>query len=186
MSDTKKVPFKAGAFLYVEGDVEIRGGDPRIRQYRIVLRAGDISGFTSALCLRPRMESAKTRTDPLVVALPRERFLEPMGANPDLALKITACFAEELHVCNEMGFALRGGRVPLEEGESLYGFGAYYAGKGKKGHTAHGLSYYLRRHADGSHAAEARRLLDSMKAAPAVPPAVQGVYRVIGDDRMVF
>jgi len=199
MGDTKKVSFKAGTFVYVEGDeateevyileqgeVELQGADPRIRQYRSALSAGDIFGFTSALCRRPRMESARTRTDALVVVIPRETFLSLVQANPEMAFRIVSYFAEELRVYNEMVFSLHGSRDYLDGAEALYRLGAYYAGKGKKEHASHVFASYLGRHADKPRADEVRTALESLKAAPAPQPAAQGLYRTFPDGRMIF
>ncbi len=71
MIDSKKSVFKAGAYVYIEGDedsdeifivekgeVELKSVNEQVKKYKSIINAGEVFGFTSSLCRRPRMESA--------------------------------------------------------------------------------------------------------------------------------
>ncbi|MGO9411349.1 MAG: cyclic nucleotide-binding domain-containing protein, partial [Spirochaetia bacterium] len=107
MSEGTKKSYKKGARIYLEseeesgevfviekGEVEL-SGFPEAKRFRSTLGPGDIFGFTSCLCRRPRMETVVARTDCTCAVLGRDRFLESVQSNPELATRIISYFADE-------------------------------------------------------------------------------------------
>ncbi|MFI5369830.1 MAG: Crp/Fnr family transcriptional regulator, partial [Spirochaetia bacterium] len=114
MAETGKKKYGKGALIYIESDEESEDvfvleageveltGTPGMPRFRSLLGPGDIFGFTSCLCRRPRMETAIARTDCTCAVLGRERFIESVQANPEVASRIISYFAQELRAFDEM------------------------------------------------------------------------------------
>ena len=200
MGESGKKSFRKGALIYIEsdeesdnvfvietGEVELTG-TPGIPRFRSILGPGDIFGFTSCLCRRPRMETAVARSDCTCAVLERDRFLESVQSNPDLAGRIISYFAQELRAYDHL-ITSRTDEGSAEDNETtLYRLAQYLAKKGRQAHATHTLKVYLDRFPAGINTPEARKLLAALKAKGKEPPApkVQGLYRVYADGQMIF
>ena len=114
MAEAGSKSYKKGALIYIEseedssdvfvvetGEVALTG-TPGLPTFRSSLGPGDIFGFTSCLCRRPRMETAVARTDATCAVLTRERFIERVQGNPELASRIISYFAQELRAYDDL------------------------------------------------------------------------------------
>jgi len=200
MGETGKKSYRKGALIYIESDEESDNvyivetgevdltGTPGLPRFRSLLGAGDIFGFTSSLCRRPRMETAVARSDCTCVVLGRERFIESVQANPDLAGRIISYFAQELRAYDNM-VASHGDEASLANEEArLFELATHLKNKGRAQHARHAFGVYARRFPKGSHAAEAAQALASIpeKTAPPAPAGARGVSRAYADGQMIF
>lgn len=203
MENSRKIVFKKGAYIYVEGDedsdevfivekgeTELRTSSDKIRNFRPVIKPGELFGFTSSLCRRPRMESAVAGRDTMVLALRRAHFIEMLRQSPEIAMKIVSFFAEELRTYNEMLVSMEEEKPDLLTGErKLFELGRYHHEKGQHQYACHVLNTYLRNHPQGTAAGEARRLLSDLPGtgSGSLPgPAVDGIYEIYTDRQMIF
>lgn len=203
MAESKKSLFKAGAYVYIEGDedsdeiyivekgeVELKSVNENAMRYKPLVGPGEVFGFTSALCRKPRMESAVARRDSVVITLKRERFIDMVQQNPEVALKIVNYFAEELRTYNEMMFTL-GGEGPdiLPDDLQLFNLGLHYYRKGDYAYAAHVLGRYLEGGPEGPAAEQARGALadiEKTERRSVSEPVRKGLYKVFADRQMIF
>jgi CRP-like cAMP-binding protein len=199
MGESGKKSFRKGALIYIESDEEsddvfvIEAGEveltgtPGIPRFRSVLGPGDIFGFTSCLSRRPRMETAAARSDCTCAVLGRERFLESVQSNPELAGRIISYFAQELRAYdNQVASATDATRAEDEDGR-LFALAGHFAARGRQAHAAHALKVYQRRFPAGFHAAEVSQRLGALgPRAAAALPAQRGLCRVYADAQMIF
>lgn len=199
----KKSVFRAGAYIYIEGDedpsdiyivekgeVGLHGNNDRIKLHKPLVRQGEVFGFTSTLCRRPRMESAIARRDSVIITLKRERFIELVQQNPKVAIKILNYFANELRTYNEMMFSLDPPEDEFIPDETrLFDLARHYRLTGRPDYTRHILESCLGQYPDGAHSHEVSAMLEEMRgantAAP-VGPIVNGPSIVFRDGQMIF
>ena len=199
----KKSVFKAGAYIYVEGDedpndifivekgeVGLHGNNDRIKLHKPLVRQGEVFGFTSTLCRRPRMESAIARRDSVIITLKRERFIELVQQNPKVAIKILNYFANELRTYNEMMFSLDPPDDDFIPDETrLFDLARHYRLAGRPDYARHIIESCARQYPDGAHAGEVRAMLEEMRGSNAPAPAgpiVNGSSLVYRDGQMIF
>ena len=199
MGESGKKSFRKGALIYIEsdeesdnvfvietGEVELTG-TPGIPRFRSILGPGDIFGFTSCLCRRPRMETAVARSDCTCAVLERDRFLESVQSNPDLAGRIISYFAQELRAYDERVASPSDEASAADEDARLYALADHFLARGKPAHAAHALKVYQRRFPTGFHASEVTQRLAAVGARGASSPPVQrGLCRVFADRQMIF
>lgn len=205
MIDSKKSVFKAGAYVYIEGDedsdevfivekgeIELKSVNEQVKRYKSIVSAGEVFGFTSSLCRRPRMESALARRESLVVAIKREKFINLVQSNPPVALKIINYFAEELRMYNEMMFHLeaedQGVETPPDE-LGLLDLGEYYYGKGDLAYAHYILNKFIRQYPKSGNASRAAEMLSEIEKTEnrhVSEPIAKGVYKVYNDRQMIF
>jgi CRP-like cAMP-binding protein len=190
--------YRKDALIYIESDEEsdevfiVESGEvtltgtPGIPHYRAVLKQGDIFGFTSCLCRRPRMETAMARTDCTCVSLERERFLENVQSNPELAGRIISYFAQELRAYDDLMTSGEGGAV--DEQAHLWSMAEHLLAKGPPPHALHALEVYRRRFPKGMHGEEAGKHIDGLRAKGVAAPVLgqKGVFRVYPDGHLIF
>lgn len=217
MTEARKKLFKAGALVYIEtdedsdkvfiledGEVEL-GGNPRIKRFRHTLKPGDIFGFTSCLCRRPRMETARAITDSTIVVLDREKFLRLVESNPELALKIISYFAAELRAYDNMIVAPAGGSSTASAGSGLevipsgasetdgresrlFELGESFIRKDRASYAMHVFSSYQKSYPAGIHSKEVKERLAALRHKGIEPaaPFQKGLYKVFSDGEMIF
>jgi CRP-like cAMP-binding protein len=200
MSDVTKKNYKKGARIYLEseeessevfvvekGEVEL-SGFPEAKRFRSTLGSGDIFGFTSCLCRRPRMETVIARTDCTCAVLGRERFLESVQANPDLATRIISYFAEELRAYDDMVAVPSEKTATPDEEARLFELGMHFAQSGRDAHAFHALSACVKLYPSSASAKEAQKTIAALQAKGVKPPAAQqrGLARRYADGQMVF
>jgi CRP-like cAMP-binding protein len=199
MSETGMKSYRKGSLIYIEsdeesgnvyvvgtGEVELTG-TPGLPRFRSLLGPGDIFGFTSTLCRRPRMETAVARTDCTCAVLSRDRFLESVQSNPELAGRIISYFAQELRAYDNMVASPTEDATATDGEARLFELAAYLLKKGRPAHARHAFGVYQERFPQGSHAEEVTKSLAAIpaQAAPA-PPAGSRLVRAYADGQMVF
>jgi len=198
MAESKS--FRKDALIYIESDEESEEvfvvesgqvalrGTPGMPMFRQSLGAGDIFGFTSCLCRRPRMETAVARTDCTCAVLTRDRFLESVQSNPELASRIISYFAQELRAYDNLMTAPTADSGGGEGEEYLLGLGGYFARRGRARHAVHAYEVCLARFPDGARAAEAGTRLQELRRKAGEPPKMEtrGMCRVYTDGQMIF
>ncbi len=199
----KKSVFRAGAYVYVEGDedsndiyivekgeVGLHGNNDRIKLHKPLVRQGEVFGFTSTLCKRPRMESAIARRDSVIITLQRERFIELVQQNPKVAIKILNYFANELRTYNEMMFSLDPQDDDIIPDETrLFDLARHYRLAGRPDYARHALESCAAQYPGGAHSAEIRSLLAETHgpdAPPSAGPIENGSSRIYRDGQMIF
>jgi len=198
MEEIGKKTFHKGALIYIEsdedsdevfvlekGEVELKG-TPGMPMYRSLLGPGDIFGFVSGLARRPRMESAAARSECTCAVLGRERFIESVQANAELAGRIISYFARELRAYDDMVAARGEGAAFVDEEGQLLAHARYLQAAKRGAHARHVLEVCLRRFPRGRNAAEAEKMLGSSGGAGEPSPVSRGPFRVYGDGRMIF
>ena len=200
MADAGKKKYSKGALIYIESDEDSDGvfvletgeveltGTPGMPRFRSLLGPGDIFGFTSCLCRRPRMETALARTACTCAVLERERFIESAQSNPDVAGRIISYFAQELRAFDDMVASPSEEASITDDETRLYELAEHFQKAGKGAHAHHALAVYQRRFPGGSHGAEmaARIAALSKKSAPPPAPVQNGLCRVFADRQMIF
>ena len=200
MVDTDRKTFRKDARIYIESDEESRDvfvieagevdltGTPGMPRFRSLLGPGDIFGFTSCLCRRPRMETAIARTDCTCAVLERERFLESVQTNPELAGRIISYFAQELRAYDDMVAAPSEEASAADEEARLHELAGHFLKKGRTAHARHVLDVYRGRFPQGLHAGEAAERIAGLKGKGAEPavPTQRGLCRVFADGQMIF
>jgi len=174
-------------FVLESGEVLLRG-TPGMPMFRESLRPGDIFGFTSCLCRRPRMETAVARTDCSCAVLGRDRFLESVQSNPELASRVISYFAHELRAYDNLMTTPSGEAESGDDEEYLFELASYFAKRGRARHAVHVLQVCLDRFPQGMRAREAAARLKELSAAAGEPPRTitRGMCRVYADGQMVF
>lgn len=200
MSESGSKSFKKGALIYIEseedsgdvfvvetGEVTLKG-TPGLPTFRSSLGPGGIFGFTSCLCRRPRMETAVARTECTCAVLGRERFIDSVQSNPELASRIISYFAQELRAYDDLMTSSTDEAGARDSEGNLYQLAAYLAKKGRRAHAIHVLRVYLDRFPEGGNSAQAGKLLAGLRANGGEPPApkVQGLYKEYADGQMIF
>jgi len=199
MSDVTKKNYKKGARIYLEseeessevfviekGEVEL-SGFPEAKRFRSTLGPGDIFGFTTCLCRRPRMETAIARTDCTCAVLGRDRFLESVQANAELATRVISYFADELRAYDDM-VAVPSDKTATPDEARLLELGMHFANSGRDAHALHALSACVQLYPSSASAKEAQKTITALQAKGVKAPATQqrGLARRYADGQMVF
>ncbi len=200
MSDVTKKSYKKGARIYLEseeesgevfviekGDVELEGF-PTLPKFRSALGPGDIFGFTSCLCRRPRMETVVARTDCTCAVLSRDRFIESVQGNPELATRVISYFADELRAYDDMVAVPSEKAGPPDEEARLFELGMYFAKAGRDAHALYALCAHLELFPSVANSREAQKVVTSLRAKGIKAPdaAQRGLVRRYSDGQMVF
>lgn len=200
MSEGTKKSYKRGARIYLEseeessevfviekGEVEL-SGFPEARRFRSTLGPGDIFGFTSCLCRRPRMETVVARTDCTCAVLGRDRFLESVQANPELATRVISYFAEELRAYDDMVAVPSDKAGPPDEEARLFELGMHFVRAGHDAHALHAFTAHLQLYPSVLNSLEAQKTASALKSKGVkVPPTTQhGLARRYSDGQIVF
>ena len=177
----------AEVFIVESGEVALQG-TPGIPMFRQNLGPGDIFGFTSCLCRRPRMETAVARSDCTCVVLSREKFLERVQSNPELASRIISYFAQELRAYDNLMTTSSAEAAAVGDEVHLFELAAYLARRGRAAHAAHALQVYLDRFPRGPHASQAAIEREQLLArlGDLKPPAARGAFKAYAEGQMIF
>jgi CRP/FNR family transcriptional regulator len=200
LSESGSKSYKKDALIFIESDEDSSDvyvvesgevgltGTPGIPRFRTTLKPGDIFGFTSCLCRRPRMETAVARTDCTCAVLERERFIESVQSNPELASRIISYFAQELRAYDDQMTSPSEEASARDDEAHLYSLAQHLAQKGRLAHAAHALEVYTTRFPAGMHAEEGKKQLAGLRAKGVVSPTpvTRGLCRVFADGQMIF
>jgi CRP/FNR family transcriptional regulator len=174
-------------FVVEKGEVEL-SGFPEAKRFRSTLGPGDIFGFTSCFCRRPRMETVVARTDCTCAVLGRDRFLESVQSNPELATRIISYFADELRAYDDM-VAVPSDKAGRSDDEArLFELGMYFARIGRDAHALHALGVHMQLYPSCANSREAKKTVSELRAKGIKPPAAtqRGLAREYADGQMVF
>jgi CRP/FNR family transcriptional regulator len=200
VSEVTKKSYKKGARIYLEseeesgevfviekGEVEL-SGFPEAKRFRSTLGPGDIFGFTTCLCRRPRMETVVARTDCVCAVLGRDRFLESVQANPELATRVISYFADELRAYDDMVAVPSDKAGSSDEEARLFELGMYFARSGRDAHALHALTAHLQLFPSVGNSSEAQKAVSALQAKGVMaPPSTQrGLARRYSEGQMVF
>ncbi len=203
MSEQSKRLFKAGSYIYIEGDedvdevyivekglVEFKSTNQRVRTHGENAAPGDVFGFISSLSQRPRMETAFAKVNTSVIVFNRERFLVLLKKNSEIAIKLLNSYADELRLYDTMIFPLGGVKgIFLPEEAQLYSLGMYYNNIKMLSNAYYVLSRYMKIFPDGSNRNGARKLLAEIEKTgiKRVPePVPDSIYRQYADKQIIF
>ena len=203
MNEQTKRLFKAGAYIYIEGDedvdevyivekglIEFKSTNQRVRTHGENASPGDVFGFISSLSQRPRMETAFAKVNSSVIVFNRERFLALLKKNSEIAIKLLNSYADELRLYDTMIFPLGGAHGAfLPEDEQLFTLGAYYVKIKMNSNAYYVLSRYLQLFPNGTDRASAKKLLAEIEKTGIrrVPePVPDGIYRQYADKQIIF
>lgn len=200
---SKKSVFKAGAYIYVEGDedsedifilekgaVDLKSASDKIKRYKDTVKTGEVFGFTSSLSKRPRMESAFARTDSIIITIQREKFIDLVQNNPPIALKIINYFADELRALNDMIFTLGEEERDMVSDEiKLFNVGEYYRNKGEYSYARYVYDKYLRQFPGGVYSGGVKEKLSEvakMDNRSLTEPIKKGINKIFTDRQIIF
>jgi CRP-like cAMP-binding protein len=203
MKEQNKTLFRAGSYIYIEGDedidevyivetglIEFKSTNERVRTHGSNAGPGDVFGFISSLSRRPRMETAFAKVNSTVITFTRERFLLLLQKNSEIAIKLLNSFADELRLYDTMIFPLDGRSDSfISEDLQLYGLGAYYYKMGMHANAYYILTRYKQMYPDGLDLKEVRTLLGEIEKAgiKKIPePVPEGIYRRYADRQLIF
>ncbi len=201
MSDVTTKSYKKGARIYLESEEEsgevfvIEKGEiglegfPELKKFRPTLGPGDIFGFTSCLCRRPRMETVVARTDCTCAVLSRDRFIESVQGNPELATRIISYFADELRAYDDMVAAASPEKAgPPDQEAGLFELGMYFARTGRDAYALYALNAHRELFPSAAGAQETQKTVAALlaKGVTTPAPAQHGLVREYGDGQMVF
>jgi CRP-like cAMP-binding protein len=192
--------YKKGAHIYIESDEESDDvfvvstgevsltGTPGIPRFRSQLKPGDIFGFTSCLCRRPRMETAVASTDCACAVLSRDKFLDSVQSNPELAERIISYFAQELRVYDDLMASPSVAVHAADIEQHLYGLADHFQTKGRPAHSLHAYLVYEKLFPKGMYEAEVAKRLAALRTSLKTQsaPVARGLSRVYADGQMVF
>ncbi len=203
MNDQSKRLFKAGSYIYIEGDedvdevyivekglVEFKSTNQRVRTHGENAAPGDVFGFISSLSQRPRMETAFAKVNSTVIVFNRERFLVLLKKNSEIAIKLLNSYADELRLYDTMIFPLGGVKgVFLPEETQLFNLGLYYFNSKMLSNAYYVLSRYVQLFPAGPDLNGARKVLVEIEKTgiKRVPePVPDGIYRQYADKQIIF
>lgn len=200
MAEAGSKTFRKDALIYIESDEDsdavyvLESGEVALRAapgmpvFRQSLGPGDIFGFTTCLCRRPRMETAVARTDCGCAVLERERFMESVQSNPELASRIISYFAQELRAYDDLMTSPTAEASAGDRDAHLFNLARHLLGKGKIDHALRAFQVYVEQFPRGLHAAEAAARLAELRTKRPSPPvaADRGMCRAYADGQMIF
>jgi len=199
----KKRAFRKDAYIYIEGDedvndiyivergtIELVSEYEKIKRFRSTVEVGGVFGFISALCRRPRMETAVAAEDVQVVVCPRAKFFELIQKNPDIAFKIIRGFAEELRVYDEMMLRLIDQEPDTNTTETkFFNLGEYYFRKDQYPYAYYVLKRYAGQYPGAFNRPAAMEMIAEIEKTGhrgIIEPMREGIYRVFSDRQMIF
>ena len=203
MKEQSRTVFKAGTYVYIEGDedvddvfiverglVEFKSTNERISTHGNTAAPGDVFGFISSLSKRPRMETAFAKVTSQVLIFSRERFLALLQKNSDIAIKLLNAYADELRVYDTMIFQLGGQQNAfLPEDDQLLQLGTYYYRNGFMSNALYVLTRYGQLFPSAPGIGESKKIIAEITktGVTRLPvPVPMGIYRRYADKQIIF
>ena len=194
--------FKKGSYLYLEEDgntnnifivkqgaVQFVYKNHRFKNIAKIAGPGDILGFVSSFCDKPRMESALAVEDSSVIVLTKSHFMDKLGRSPDMTLRVLRYFAQQLREYDELitfGNSQENRSIPskmLQAGSFYYKIGnintAYYI-------LSRLISYYRLDPAAESARVLLSKMTKSVDRKSLTASMHEGVYKVFTDKQVIF
>lgn len=203
MKEQSRSIFKAGSYIYIEGDEDVEAVyivEKGLVEFKSVKQGvstadrtagpGDVFGVISALCGRPRMETAFARVNSSIIIFSRDKFLSVLQKNSNIAIKLLNTYADDLRLYDTMIFPLGGSKeVFLPDESRLFNLGRYYY-REKTHQTAY---YILKRYMDlyphGEEcdaAAEILAVIEKSGITRVQQPVPEGIFRRYADRQIIF
>ncbi len=193
--------FKKGSYLYVEGDedtnkiyiiqkgaVKLLCSNKWMEKITRTAGSGDIIGFVSTLCGRPRLESAIAMSDTSIIAMSRDDFINRTQTNHELAFRIINYFAKELRIYDDLISADVSAKL-MSVPRKILTVAESYAEAGYADGALH-MASVLEKYWPGSEEAAAvpdvRKKIKESGRTACPPPVSQGIYRQYEDNQMIF
>jgi CRP-like cAMP-binding protein len=203
MNDQTRNIYKAGSYIYIEGDddsdsvfivekglVEFQSSTNRVRSHGSIAGTGDVFGSISCLSKRPRMETAFAKVNTAVIIFNRKKFLSVLQKNSDIAIKLLNSFADELRQYDTMIFPIDiNQNASLPEDIHLFRLGRYYYEENMPANAGYVLSRYLELYPGGSNLKEAEMLLADIWQKgfkKDSKPVRNGIYLQYADRQIIF
>ena len=202
MNPQKENTYKAGSYIYIEGDEDVEkiylvkkgeiglpASNDRIKRAKTSVKAGDIFGFISSLCKKPRMESAVAVSDSVVVEFTRDTFFNLLYKNPDIAMKLINYFADELRAYDNIFMSFKESGEILSTEQKLYNLGRLYSDRSDNESAYYALNRYLALYPNGVRRHEASEMVRSIENTgfrKITEPIRQDLDLLYTDRQMVF
>jgi CRP-like cAMP-binding protein len=203
MKEQSRTVFKAGAYVYIEGDedvenvfivekglVEFKSTNERISTHGTTAAPGDVFGFISSLSRRPRMETAFAKVTSQVLVFSRERFLALLQKNSDIAIKLLNSYADELRLFDTMIFQLGSQNdALLPEEDQLFQLGSYYFKNGFMSNALYVLTRLGQLYPSAAGIGESKKIIAEIArtGVTRLPvPVPEGIYRRYADKQIIF
>lgn len=203
MKDQNRRLFKAGSYIYIEGDedvddvyivekglIEFKSSNDRVRTHGNSAGPGDVFGFISALSRRPRMETAFAKVNTSVIEFTREKFLVLLKKNSEIAIKLLNSYADELRLYDTLMFPVSGSSSAfMPDDLQLFRLGEYYFTMKMHENALYVMDRYLALFPGGEDRTAALKMIDEIKKTGVknVPvSAPEGIYRRYGDRQIIF
>jgi len=193
--------FKKGSYLYLEEDgntnnifivkrgaVQLVYQNHRLKDIAKIVGPGDILGFISSFCGKPRMESALAVEDSSVIVLSKSRFMEKIRRSSDMAFRVLRYFAQQLREYDEL-ITFGNSRKSQPVSMDMLQAGSFYYKIGNVNAAYYILSRLVRYYNLDSAADSARTLLSKMTNLvnkSLTIPVHEGIYKVFADKQIIF
>jgi CRP-like cAMP-binding protein len=197
----KQSVFRRGAYIYIEGDEDVEEiyivekgeielkSDSSIKRYKDIIRSGEVFGFISSMCKRPRMESAIARIDSVVLSVKRERFIALVQKTPEIALKVTSYFGDELRAYNEMMVSSGNSDYEaLPDSIQLFDQAEHFFRNDQHPYAYYVLKRFLELYPDQNRE-QVRAMIGTIEQTgirTLSEPIRNGIYKIYADKQMIF
>jgi CRP-like cAMP-binding protein len=203
MKEQTKTIYKAGSYIYIEGDedvedvyivdqglVEFKSSTKRVRSHGSLAEKGDVFGSISCLSKRPRMETAFAKVNTSIITFTREKFLSVLQKNSEIAIKLLDSFADELRLYDTMIFSVGIKKNVFQpEDIQLFELGRHYYKSNMIANASYVLNRYRELYPKGSNFGAVREMLNEIekKGLRKTPgPILDGIYRRYSDKQIIF
>ena len=203
MKEQSRSIFKAGSYIYIEGDEDVEAVyivEKGLVEFKSVKQGistagntagpGDVFGVISALCCRPRMETAFAKANSSIITFSRDKFLSVLQKNSTIAIKLLNTYADDLRLYDTMIFPLGGSKEAfLPEESRMVSLGTYYYQEKSYQTSYYILKRYLELYPRGEERGEAEGMLAAIEKTGikrVQEPVPEGIYRRYADRQIIF
>lgn len=155
---------KANEFYIVrEGKVGVGRENPVIGEDPTqVLGPGDFFGVVAAMSQHPQIETARSLTKVVLIAVSYDHFGTLIQRNTPVAMKIIRYFSMKLRQFDQTILRLSFRNAPTEDLNNLFKMGEYYFTQGNTEHATYSFQAYLRYLQNGKYASQAKMKLQTL------------------------
>ncbi len=197
----KTETYRAGSFIFIEGQKEsknfyiIKSGKVQVyKEFKIVedgappyLSPGDFFGVISCMSMHPRIETAKTLTDVVLISILRDNFGELIRKNAPIAMKIIRSFSKKLRFFDSEITRRTLKKAAEEDPEFLFDIGEYYFTQKQFNKAAYAYQKLIKFRPTSINADKAKMRLQTMGMPfEAQPLPTSGLTRQYASDTMIF
>ncbi|MCX8058404.1 MAG: cyclic nucleotide-binding domain-containing protein [Spirochaetes bacterium] len=200
------VRHKANSYIMIEGDhnsslfyiiqegvVKINDTVSKLLGYgEQTLQKGDFFGVVSSMSKFPRIETAFSQTDTLLIAIKNDQFPLLLQKSPNIALKIIKKFSTDLRHYDEYiakSNIKSSGMVNVNEEDVLFNNGNYYLSKNNYNFAYRIFSNYNLSYPEGKYKKQANEKINLVK--PYINPLytelkLQGLNAIVPENFLIF